>query len=68
MPRGLGGRSPANVAHFLEGIDFPANKGDLIACAEQNGAPDAVIDVLNALPDEEFQSMADVMRAYGQVE
>ncbi|MBI3911582.1 MAG: DUF2795 domain-containing protein [Armatimonadetes bacterium] len=68
MPRGLGGRSLANVANFLHGIDFPASRRDLVDCAEQNGAPEEVLNVLGQLPDQQYRSMADVMKAYGQVE
>ncbi|MBV8663467.1 MAG: DUF2795 domain-containing protein, partial [Hyphomicrobiales bacterium] len=56
MTRGLGGHSPANVSHFLKGIDFPARQPDLLKQAKRNGAEPAVIDVIEALPDEEFES------------
>jgi hypothetical protein len=68
MTRGLGGHSPANVTHFLRGVDFPANKGDLIQQARDNGAEDAVLEVLDAFPDDEFENMADVMKAYGEAD
>ena len=68
MTRGMGGRSPANIAHFLEGIDFPASKDDLVNHAEDNNAPQEVIDILENLPDQEYTSMADVMSGVGQVE
>ena len=68
MTRGLGGHSPANVTHFLRGVDFPADKGALIQQAKDNGAEDAVLEVLDAFPDDEFESMADVMKAYGEAD
>lgn len=68
MPRGMGGRSPANIANFLEGIDFPANKDDLVNHAEDNNAPMDIIHVLEQLPDQNYFSMADVMSGVGQVE
>jgi hypothetical protein len=68
MSRGLGGRSPANIANFLEGINFPASKDELVNHAEDNNAPQEVIDVLDQLPDQEYTSMADVMSGIGQVE
>ncbi|MBV8522161.1 MAG: DUF2795 domain-containing protein [Acetobacteraceae bacterium] len=36
MTRGLGGQSPANVTHHLNGIDFPAKKQDLIKHAKRS--------------------------------
>lgn len=68
MPRGMGGRSPANVANFLEGIDFPATRDDLVNHAEDNNAPMEVIHVLEDLPDQTYNNMADVMSGVGQVE
>ena len=68
MTRGMGGRSPANITHFLDGLDFPATKDELIDHAEDNNAPQEVLDVLEQLPDQEYSSMADVMSGVGQVE
>jgi hypothetical protein len=68
MTRGLGGKSPANIAKHLEGIDFPADREDLVSQAEDNDADPEILDVLNRLPDQEYQSMADVMSAVGEVE
>lgn len=68
MPRGMGERSPANIASFLEGINFPASKDELVDHAEDNNAPQDIIDVLEQLPDQEYTSMADVMSGMGQVE
>jgi hypothetical protein len=69
MTRGLGGHSPANVSHFLKGIDFPANKDDLTRQAKRNGAEPAVLEVIEAMPDDDtFEDMADVMKAYGEAD
>lgn len=68
MPRGFGGSSPSNIAHYLKGIDFPATKEELIEYAEDNDAPDEVLDVLEYFPDETYHSMAEVMQGAGQVE
>lgn len=68
MARGLGGKSPANISHHLKGIDFPANKQDLIQQAEKNGAKDDILDVIDNMPDNKFENMADVMKAYGEAQ
>ena len=68
MTRGLGGHSPANVTHHLKGVGFPASKRDLIQRARQNGAESAVLEVLEAFSEEEFETMADVMKAYGEAD
>ena len=66
MARGVGGKSPANVAQYLSGIDFPCQKNDLAQHARQNGAGDEVLEVLRALPEHEYNNMADVMKGYGE--
>lgn len=68
MARGMGGASPSNIAHYLKGIDFPATKQDLVSYAEDNNAPDEVLDVLEDMPDQEYTSMADLMQGVAQVE
>lgn len=68
MARGVGGHSPANVSHHLKGIDFPANKDDLVRHAQQGGAEKEVMEVLHQMPDREYGSMADVMKGVGEVE
>ena len=66
MTRGVGGESPANVTTFLKGIDYPARKEQLVKHAQQNGAESSAIDVLQNMPDQEYDNMADVMKGYGE--
>jgi hypothetical protein len=66
MTRGLGGHSPANVTYHLKGIDFPASKQNLLQQAEDNGADSDVLEVIETMPDADYGSMADVMKAYGE--
>lgn len=67
MTKGVGGQSPANVTHHLKGIEFPAGKEDLVEQAEENGADQEVLDVIRQMPDQDYGSMADVMKGYGEV-
>lgn len=64
--RGISGRNVANVTHSLKGIDFPAGKGHLVNYAREHGADPDVIDVLEKLPEKDYNNMADVMQGYGQ--
>lgn len=68
MTRGLGGHSPANVTHSLKGVKFPATKHELIRHAKHEGASADVISVLEAFPEEKFQTMANVTKAYGEAD
>ena len=60
-----GGGSMANVAHHLQGIDFPAGWQDVLNHARQQRAPKAVMDHLQRLEDRQFSNMAQVMSAIG---
>lgn len=58
--------SAANVTHALKGIDFPCSKQDLIKHARSNNAEKTVLDELGNLPEEQYNSMAEVMKGFGQ--
>jgi hypothetical protein len=58
--------SVADMTHALRGVDFPANKGALTEHARKNDAPDEVVSAIEHLPEQEFGTMADVARAYGE--
>jgi len=62
------GHSPANVTKNLKGIDFPADKKDLLKHAQQLKAEQVVIDEIQKMEDREYGSMADVMKAFGKGE
>jgi hypothetical protein len=58
--------SVADLTHSLQGLNFPAGKADLKQQAEGNKAPDEIISAIDNLPEDNFGTMADVMRAYGE--
>ena len=68
MTRGMGGHSPANIAHHLKGIDFPAGRDDLVKHAQKNDADEEILEVIRQMPDQKYGSMADVMKGVGEVE
>ncbi|MHB0775132.1 DUF2795 domain-containing protein [Halomonas sp. WWR20] len=68
MTRGLGGHSPANISHHLQGIDFPASRSDLEKHAKDKGAEEDILDVIRNMPDQEYGNMADVMKGVGDAE
>ena len=61
------GHVSANLGRFLKGADFPAKQADLVERAKENGADQGVLEVLNNIPKRDYESMADVMKAYGEV-
>ncbi len=60
------GGSVTNVARALKGIGFPARKVDLLDRAKKNHADRAVLDVVGAMPDQDYRTMADVMKGFGK--
>lgn len=61
------GHSPANVTKNLKGIDFPAEKKDLLKHAQQLKAEKVVIDEISKMEDREYGNMADVMKSFGKI-
>ena len=64
----MAGVNPIQIEKFLKGIDYPAKKADLIKRAEQNGADEQVRATLQQLPDQQFDSPADVSKAVGAID
>lgn len=60
--------NPVQVQKYLKGVDYPVSKEDLIKHARDQGADDNLSQTLQALPDQEFQTPADVSQAIGQIE
>jgi Protein of unknown function (DUF2795) len=58
-----GSISPIDVEKYLKGVDYPANKTDLVKKAQQNKAPDDIIRTLQQLPSNSFNQPTDVMKA-----
>ena len=54
----------SNVSRFLKGLEFPAEKQDLLQCARRNQAEREVIDLIQKLDDRQFTNMADVIKVF----
>ncbi len=52
--------SPIEIQKALGGVDYPAEKEDLIKNAEKKYANDDVLSALKDLPDKKYESPADV--------
>lgn len=59
--------SPALVEKSIKGIKFPASKQDLIQQAEWNNASDDVLNILDNVPDKQFNSPVDISKAIGKM-
>ncbi|MDO8583820.1 MAG: DUF2795 domain-containing protein [bacterium] len=60
--------SAGEVQKYLKGVEYPARKEDLVNKAQEEGAPKEVIDEINRMPGNEFNSPADLMKGYGGME
>lgn len=60
--------NPIQVQKHLKGIDYPVNKENLIKHAQEHGADEDLQSILGELPDEEYETAADVSKAIGQIE
>ncbi len=59
--------NPMEVQKKLEGMDYPATKADLITKAKENNADEKMISMLEKLPDDEYNSPADVSEELGNM-
>ncbi len=60
--------NPVQVQKFLSGVDYPAGKKELLQHADEQGADHNVKSVLEQLPDDKFETPADVSQAIGKIE
>lgn len=61
--------NPVQIQKHLKGVDYPANKQDLIQHAQRQGADEKVISLLEQLPEnEEYENPTDLNKAIGEID
>ena len=60
--------SPIQLQKHLKGTNYPASKRDLVQKAQQNNASDEIVQKIQRLPGDSFNSPKDVMKALGQTQ
>jgi len=70
MTRGVGGHGPANIMEHLKGIHFPATKPEILRQAKNGPGPDTsdVMEILEQISDQEYESPAEIMKEIGRIE
>lgn len=53
--------NPIETQKYLKGVDYPANRDSLIAAAKSNDAPQEILDALQAMELDSFDTPAEVM-------
>ncbi len=56
---------PGLLNQVLDHVPFPIGKADLVRLAQQHGANDQIMGLLNHLPDKTFNSSQEVQDALG---
>jgi hypothetical protein len=57
-------RLPARVGRYLESVEFPARKEELLGRLERNGVPGPLVGQLRKrLPEGEYRGPQDVLKA-----
>ena len=59
--------TPVEVEKCLKGINYPAQKNELMKHARRNGAEQEVLETMNHLPNQTFQSPIEVNQAIGAI-
>ncbi len=50
-----------DARQYLQGVDYPAKKEQLISTAEDNGAPEELLDMIGTMDRPEFNEEEDVI-------
>jgi hypothetical protein len=61
--------NPDDAPQYLEGVDYPASKDEIISAAESNGAPESLVGMLGSLSRPEYsgpEEVAEDLRAFPQ--
>lgn len=53
----------AEIQQFLRNVDYPASREDLLAQARELGADDETLDLIALMPNQSYQTPADISEA-----
>ncbi|MGW5743823.1 DUF2795 domain-containing protein [Amycolatopsis sp. NPDC003861] len=57
--------NPIELQKYLSGVDYPAQRDDLVRAAERNGADSDTLDVVRGLPDRTYEGPSGVSKEIG---
>jgi hypothetical protein len=55
------------IQEFLKGLNFPVSRQDVINKAQQGGADNNIMSMLQKLPDKMFGSQSDLTNELGKI-
>ena len=53
--------NPDDAQQYLQGVEYPASKEDVVNAAENNGAPDDLMRMITGLSRPEFSEQEQVL-------
>ncbi len=59
--------SPIQIQKFLHGLEYPAQRQEIIDKAEEEGADDEILHLLQKLPDKDYESPVEVSSAVSKL-
>lgn len=57
-------RTTAQLGSYLDDIVFPCSRMELLRCAEDNEAPDLILDAIEALPERHYTNVRDILSSF----
>ena len=58
------GSPPIETQKALKGMDYPAGKQAILEKARENSAPQEIMQILEDIPDREYENAADVSKEF----
>ena len=60
----VGTRTTAQLGAYLDDIMFPCSRREILRCAEDNEAPDTILDAIEDLPERRYWSVLDIVASF----
>ena len=57
-------RTTAQLAAYLDDILFPCSRIEILRCAEDNEAPDVMLDAIEDLPERRYWSVMEIISSF----
>lgn len=55
------GFDPDDAQRYVDGVDYPASKETMLSTAQENGAPDELVELIAGIPLGEFSGLEEFM-------
>lgn len=57
-------RTTDQLGAYLEDIVFPCSRSEILRCAEENEAPDKILDAIEELPEKRYVSVTEIVTTF----